>query len=364
MLCSVIAIWKTLALFSSSTEKLSSSVSTPFSTNVYVNTLTSQSIGMSVVYNGNEVFTVVKDATYQECFKTMNVKVDTNVKLPAFYHSSLPYSPSEEVKEEIPSESEDKVSSTSRKLLAFSVTGHSSPWFTYGISDKNKAVLNKISKKKSVNKKSVNKKSVNKSLKKISKKSVNKKSVNKKSVNKSLKKSVNKKSVNKKSVNKKSVNKKSVNKKSVNKSLKKISKKISKKKFTVIDLDKMIKNIVNKAVNQTAKKYKSAEKRKIEKLKKKMLQEKKKALSKLKIALQKKKILDKINSKSKVKKFSSKKVKKFSGKKVQRKGKKVQRKDKKVSKAKVVTIETSDHSVKSLQMVLETLKSNQCICHH
>jgi exonuclease VII large subunit len=126
----------------------------------------------------------------------------------------------------------------------------------------------------------------------------------------------------------------------------------------------MIKNIVNKAVNQTAKKYKSAEKRKIEKLKKKMLQEKKKALSKLKIALQKKKILDKINSKSKVKKFSSKKVKKFSGKKVQRKGKKVQRKDKKVSKAKVVTIETSDHSVKSLQMVLETLKSNQCICHH
>ena len=93
-----------------------------------------------------------------------------------------------------------------------------------------------------------------------------------------------------------------------------------------------------------------------------MLQEKKKALSKLKIALQKKKILDKINAKSKVKKFSSKKVKKFSSKKKDKK--KDKKKVSKVNKAKVITIETSDHSVKSLQRVLETLKSNQCICHH
>lgn len=98
MLCSLLSLWKSVAIMS-------------FTNEIYVNkTNVPIAVSMSYAY-GNSIphtITVVKDPVYSECFSKMfnDVIIDTNVNIDNIDTD----------------EDETKLSATSRKILAFSVS--------------------------------------------------------------------------------------------------------------------------------------------------------------------------------------------------------------------------------------------------
>ena len=115
MLCSLVTLWKTMAVLSS-----------PFKTQVYVNSQTNAPIASSVSYAMNDLtstlhtMTVVNDPSYIDCFSNNNVAshIVVDTKLSFEFLSDV-------------SEEESEVSSNSRKLLGITVMRK--PWFTYGM---------------------------------------------------------------------------------------------------------------------------------------------------------------------------------------------------------------------------------------
>ena len=116
MLCSLVTLWKTMAVLSS-----------PFKTQVYVNSQTNAPIASSVSYAMNDLtstlhtMTIVNDPSYIDCFSNNNVAshivVDTKLSF--------------EFLSDVSEEEAESISSNSRKLLGITVMRK--PWFTYGM---------------------------------------------------------------------------------------------------------------------------------------------------------------------------------------------------------------------------------------